>query len=206
VKERVQLHAECTEDEVEQEAAWCQEAMSNVYNATATRIMIHAELTRWFNDNINERRKALGTTKPTRWNSKEPGWAKTELQKSLRRTKNQKWSDKLQNLLGAEVWRAAHCANPRVGMTVEASTDREGKEVNPATEKEAMLSCEKFPPNDNDQFYELHPGGSTPTHVTEQAIKRALNSQSVKKPRVQTCHLLAPYGYSGSGIKRESWG
>jgi hypothetical protein len=32
-KERTQLHTECTEDEVEQEAAWCQEAMSSSRDA-----------------------------------------------------------------------------------------------------------------------------------------------------------------------------
>jgi len=37
-KERAQLHAECTEDEVEQEAAWCQEAMRSILDATAKKI------------------------------------------------------------------------------------------------------------------------------------------------------------------------
>jgi len=42
VKERAQLDAECTVDEVEQEAAWCQEAMSSVLDATAKKIRIWA--------------------------------------------------------------------------------------------------------------------------------------------------------------------
>jgi len=39
-RERADLGAECTEDKVEQEAAWCQEAMSSVLNATAKKISI----------------------------------------------------------------------------------------------------------------------------------------------------------------------
>ena len=41
-KERAQLDAECTADEVEQEAAWCQEAMSSVLDATGKKIRICA--------------------------------------------------------------------------------------------------------------------------------------------------------------------
>ena len=41
--ERAHLDAECTEDEVEQEAAWFQDAMSSVLNATAQKIRICAK-------------------------------------------------------------------------------------------------------------------------------------------------------------------
>jgi hypothetical protein len=34
-KERTHLDVECTADEVEQDATWCQEAMGNVLDATA---------------------------------------------------------------------------------------------------------------------------------------------------------------------------
>jgi hypothetical protein len=48
-------------------------------------------------------------------------------------------------------------------------------------EKEEMLRHESFPPNDGDQYYELPRAGSAHTRVTEQAVERALYSQSVKK-------------------------
>ena len=66
-------------------------------------------------------------------------------------------------------------------MTVEALTDREGKQANTSLEKGEMLRHESFPPNDGDQYYELPPAGSAHTRVTEQAVERALYSQSVKK-------------------------
>ena len=54
-KKRAHLHVEFKEDEVEQEAAWCQEAMSSVLNATAKRIRISAKsILRW-NADIKER-------------------------------------------------------------------------------------------------------------------------------------------------------
>jgi hypothetical protein len=57
----------------------------------------------------------------------------------------------MQNLWGAEVWTAPRHANLPPGTTVEALTDREGKQANPSFEKEEMLRCESFPPNDGDQ-------------------------------------------------------
>lgn len=51
-KERVQLDAECTEDEVEQEAARWQEAMCSVIDATAKKISIGAKLMCWCNANF----------------------------------------------------------------------------------------------------------------------------------------------------------
>jgi hypothetical protein len=47
VKERVHVDAECTADKVEQEAAWCQEALGNILNSTAMTIRICAKSKRW---------------------------------------------------------------------------------------------------------------------------------------------------------------
>jgi len=90
------------------------------------------------------------------------------------------WSDYLQNLRGAEGWRAAQCVDPRAAATVEALTDREGKQANTTIEKEEMLRGESFPLNDDDQYYELPPAGSAHTKVTEKAVERALYLQSVE--------------------------
>jgi len=155
--------------------------MSSVLNSTAKKIRICARSKRWWNADIKERRKAVGREKRRRQNSEETARPKAELQKSIRRSKSQMRSDYLQNLQGAEVWRAAQYTNPRAGRTVEALTDREGRQANTAAEKEEMLRRESFPPNDNDQYYERPPAGSAHTRVTEQAVERSLLSQSVKK-------------------------
>jgi hypothetical protein len=58
-------------------------------------------------------------------------------------------------------------------MTVEALTDREGKQANTSFENEGMLRRESFPPNHDYQYYELPPAGSAHTHVTDQAVQPA---------------------------------
>ena len=180
-KERIQLDAECTEDEVEQEAALFQEAMSSVLDATAKKIRICASSKRWWNAKIKERRKTVGRERQRRRHSEEAARSKAELQKSIRQSTRRMWGDYLQNLTGAEVWRAARYANPRAGTTVEASTARDGKQAHTSLEKEEMLRHESFPPNDGNQYNKLPPAGSAHTCVTEQAVERALVSQSVKK-------------------------
>ena len=76
----------------------------------------------------------------------------------------------MQNLRGAEVWRAAPYAIRRAGTTVEALTDREGKQANTSLEKEEMLRRSSYPPNDHDQYYKLAPAGSSHMCVAEQAV------------------------------------
>jgi hypothetical protein len=66
-------------------------------------------------------------------------------------------------------------------MTVEAITDREGKQASTATEKEETLRWESFHPTNKYLYHVLHPAGSAQTPITEQAVERALYSQSVKK-------------------------
>ena len=83
-KERAHLGAECTADEVEHEAAWCQEAMSSVLDATAKKIRIYARSKRCWNTNIKERRRTVGRERRRRRNSEEGARAKAELQKSIR--------------------------------------------------------------------------------------------------------------------------
>jgi len=119
-KERIQLDAECTEDEVEQEAAWCHEAMSSVLDATAKKIRICAMSKWWWNADIEERRGMVGRERSRRRHSEQAARAKSELQKSIQQSKRRMWGDYLQNLRGAKVWRAARYANPREGMTVGA--------------------------------------------------------------------------------------
>jgi len=91
-KERAHLDAECTADEVEQEAAWCQEAMGNVLNATAKNIKICTRSQRWWNVKINKRSKVVGREKRRRRNSEDAARATAELQRSIRQSKRKMWS------------------------------------------------------------------------------------------------------------------
>jgi len=149
-KEIAHLDAECTADDTEQEAAWCQEAMRNVHNATAKMVKICAKSMSWWNADIRARRMAVGREKCRRRHLEEAAKAKAEFQKSIRQCKRKMWSEYLQNLRGAEVWRAARYAYPRAGMTVDATRDRDGKQAKKALEKKEMLRRESFTPNDDD--------------------------------------------------------
>jgi hypothetical protein len=106
-----------------------------------------------------------------RRNSEGAARANAKLQKLIRHSKGKMWSDYLQNLRGAEVWRAVRYTNHRASMTMEALTDREGMQTNTATEKEEMLRRKSFPQNDNDLYYELPSAGSAHTGVTEQPVE-----------------------------------
>jgi len=159
-KDRIQLDAECTENEVEQEAAWCQEPLSSVLDATAKKIMICARSKRWWNADIKEGRRTVGRERRRKRHSEEAGRAKAALQKSIRQSNRRMWDDYQHNLRGAEMWMAVRYANPRAGTTVEALTDRDSKHASTSSKKEEMLRHESFPPNEGDQYYELPPAAS----------------------------------------------
>jgi hypothetical protein len=66
---------------VEQESTWCQEAMSSILDTMAKKIRICARSQRWWNANIQERRKTVGRERRRRRNSEEAAEAKAELQR-----------------------------------------------------------------------------------------------------------------------------
>jgi len=180
-KERAHLDAECTEDEIQQETTWCQEAMSSVVEATAKSIGLCAKSKRCWNVDLRETRKTVGRKKRRKQISAEAAQARAELHWSIRQSNSQMWRDYIEQVTGAEVWRAAPYANLRPGATMQALTDREGKQTKTILEKEEMPRRESFPPHDNDHYCQLPSAATACTCVTEQAVERGLYSQSIKK-------------------------
>lgn len=86
----------------------------------------------------------------------------------------------MQNPRGGKVRRAATFTNLRAGPTVEALTDREGKQANTIAKQKEMLRAESFPLNDGDQYHQLPPAGHAHQNMTEHSVERALILQSVK--------------------------
>ena len=166
-KDNADLGAECTADEAEQAAAWCPVAIGNVLDTSAKKIRICSRSMRWCKANPREGRKVVASENRRGHNSDEATKAKAELQNSIRHSEMIMLTELLRNLLGGKVWEAARYMNPWAGMTVESFTDREGKQAKSLLEKEEMMRLESFPPNDNDQYYELPPTPRAHTHGTE---------------------------------------
>jgi hypothetical protein len=168
---RAYLGVESSGDDVESEAEWCQEVLGQVFSSSAKKITICTRSKRWWYGAINERRCQLGREK--RWRSKfaATAQAKAELQKSIRRAKDRMWDGYLKNLKGAEVRRAAKFPNPRAGSTVEALTNRDGNHANTISKEEEMLRRESFPPNGNEQYFELPVAEQVHQSVTELAVE-----------------------------------
>jgi len=59
------------------------------------------------------------------------------------------WTDYLQHLQGADIWRAAKYVNHRVGATVEAQTDNRAKLAYTAITTEVLQRLQSVPLNDN---------------------------------------------------------
>jgi len=83
-RQRARLDEECTGDEVEREAEWCQEPLSMVLDDKAKKIIICAQSKRWWNGQIDEWSSALGRVKSRGRRSEVAAHAKVELQRSIR--------------------------------------------------------------------------------------------------------------------------
>jgi hypothetical protein len=121
---------------------------------------------RQWNANMEERRKVVGTKTKRSRSLDEAARGKAGLQNLIRQSQTQMWSDSLQKVRGAIVWRVAQYNNHQVGRTVEALTDREGKQANTAAGKEEIVRHKSFPRKDNDQYFDLPAVGSAHTRVT----------------------------------------
>jgi len=86
-----------------------------------------------------------------------------------------------QKAIGSILYAALDTRPDITNATVEALTDREGKQASTIAEKPEMLRGESFPLNDGEQYYELPPAGQALERITKQSVERALFSQSVKK-------------------------
>jgi hypothetical protein len=174
------MGAESTVDKIESEAEWSHEALSKALDATAKKITICTHSKRWWNGEIMEKRSQLGREKRRWCRSAATAQTKAEMQKLVRRAKAKIWNDYLKYFRRADVWRAPKFASPRAGMSVLALTNGDWKQVKTIAAKEEMLRPESFPPNQYDQYFELPPAEQAHQSVTEQAVERAVFSQSVK--------------------------
>jgi hypothetical protein len=91
---------------VEHDAAWCEEALSSILNATAKKIRMCAKFKRWWNSDIKERRKAVARERRRR-NTEEAPRTPTKLQMLILHSKSKMCCEYSQMLREAEVWRAA---------------------------------------------------------------------------------------------------
>ena len=110
--ERAHLDEKCIGVNVEREAEWCLEALSNVLNGKAKKIRIRTQSTRWLNGEIKERRSALWSKRERGSRSEAAAHTRAELQRLIWQSQSQMQNHYLLNLRGGEVWRVAMFANP----------------------------------------------------------------------------------------------
>jgi hypothetical protein len=99
-----------------------------------------------------ERRSQYEKEKRRRHRFASTAQARAQLQKSIWRANDRMWNIYLQNRMGAEVCWAVKFSMPPARATIQALTDRNGRQGNTITENEEMLRHESFPPNEHKQY------------------------------------------------------
>jgi hypothetical protein len=125
--QRARLDEECTGDEVEREAKWCQEMLSKVLDAKAKKIRICAQTKRWWNGEIKERRSTLGREKRRGRRSEAAAHTNAELQRSIRQSKSCMWNEYLLNLRGGRGLGGWKVRQPSSGSHRGSADQQSGK-------------------------------------------------------------------------------
>jgi hypothetical protein len=135
-------------EEVESEAAWIQDTLTDILNQKARRIRICARSKRWWNADIDSKRKAVGRAKRK---LREEGGAerlksaRKDLKSEIRKAKRKMWQDFLINAKQYDVWRALEFTKPAMSITIPTLSDQFGNTASSTEDKRSMLMQHAFP-------------------------------------------------------------
>jgi len=114
-----------------------------------------------------ESRSAPGSVLSRGWRSDEAAYVKAEMLKSIQQSQSKMWNDYLLKLSSGEVGWAEFFSHTSPGVTMDALTDKQGKQVNTLAITETILREQSIPLIDRDQYYTLPPARTTHKWRTE---------------------------------------
>jgi ribonuclease HI len=186
---RAKLNDFSTEQDLESEAEWIQESMFEVLNKHARKLRLCARSKRWWNDEIQEKRKCLGRAKrKAKHNSDQDNSTvkrcRQELRKAIRTAKSESWEKFLESAEGSEVWTVLRYTKPNKGAVVIPELKKDNGEIACTHEEKSQLLAKiAFP---SPIFYAgdegvVGPPGTAFESVTDTLIQECLSTQSSKK-------------------------
>ena len=113
---RPTLSDNSTAEDLIDEIAWIQATLVSLLNEHTRKITICAQSKRWWNEDIRNRRIALGRLKRRRRQGRadlsEVRDAERELRRTIRRARRECWEEFLNRAEGEDVWAVARYTGP----------------------------------------------------------------------------------------------
>ena len=135
--------------DLEDEIEWIHDTLIEVLNTHTKVVTICARSKRWWNDEIREKRRALGRAvrrkRAGRGGDAEVRVAKKEMRREIRKARRECWESFLSEANGEDVWAISRYVGPGRTSTVPTITHR-GVTADTHEDKASMLMDISFPP------------------------------------------------------------
>jgi hypothetical protein len=184
--ERPMLTEESSEEELLKEAVWIQRNFVNHLNSCCKQVKVCARSKRWWNEEIAENRRILGSLNRAR-RREEATQQQVRKQRSnprriIRCSKMKMWQQLLSGATKNQGWQALRYMKPGGQQTTKALKSRDVVVAESWEDKAELIKEEAFPkPLQGVERKAQEEGGGMWKTVSDEDIRLALFDQSVKK-------------------------
>jgi ribonuclease HI len=180
------LTEESSEDELQKEAEWIQRNFANHLNRCCKKVKVCARSKRWWNEEIAENRRILGSLKRARRRGEamqqQVKKQRSNVRRIIRQSKKKMWQEFLSSATRDQVWQALRYTKPGGQQTTKALKSKGGVVAESWEDKAELIKEEAFPkPLKGVDRKAQEEGGGMWKTITEEDIRLALFDQSVKK-------------------------
>jgi len=184
--ERPILTEESSEEELQKEAEWIQRNFANHVNRCCKKVRVCARSKRWWNEEITENRRILGSLKRARRRGEatqqQVKKQRSNVRRIIRQSKTKMWQDFLSSATQDQVWQALRYTKLGGQQTTKALKSRDGVVAESWEDKAELIKEEAFPrPLKGVERKAPKKGGGMWKKITDEDIRLALFDQSVKK-------------------------
>jgi hypothetical protein len=181
------LTEESSDDELQKEAEWIQRNFANHLNRCCKKVKVCARSKRWWNEEIAENRRILGSLKRARRRGEatqhQVKKQRSNVRRIIRQSKTKMWQEFLSSPTRDQVWQALRYTKPGGQQTIKALKSRDGVVAERWEDKVELIKEEAFPKPLKGVERKAHEEGEGMWKmITDEDMRLALFDQSVKKP------------------------
>jgi len=172
-------------DELQREAEWIQRNFANHLNRCCKKVKVCARSKKWWNAEIAENQKILGSIKRARMkgeaSQQQVKRQRSNLRRMIRQAKTEMWKKFLTSATRDQVWQALRYTKPGGQQTTKALRCRTGEVAESLEEKAELIKEEAFPkPLKGVESKAQDERGEMWKKITDEDIREALFNQSVQ--------------------------
>jgi len=180
------LDEKSSEEDLQKEAKWIQQNFVNHLNRCCKKVKVCVRSKRWWNEEIAENRRILGSLKSARRRGEatqqQVKMQRSNVRRTTRQSKTKMWQKFLSSATTDQVWQALRYTKPGGQQTTKTLKSRDGVAAESWEDKAELIKEEAFArPVKGVERKAQDEGGGMWKKITNEDIRLALFDQSVEK-------------------------